>query len=112
MILRWISYLPLSVLYWVSTMLYIIIFHMVRYRYQVVRENMQNAFPDKDSVVLEAEMKQFYRNFCDFIIEALKSITISAKELEKRVTIKDPEVIEQYFKSGKSHSSPGNSYLQ
>ena len=63
---------------------------------------MQNAFPDKDSVALEAEMKQFYRNFCDFIIEALKSITISAKELEKRVTIKDPEVIEQYFKSGKS----------
>ncbi len=47
-------------------------------------------------------MKQFYRNFCDFIIEALKSITISATELDKRVTIKDPEVIERYFKNGQS----------
>lgn len=102
MILRWISYLPLTILYWVSTGLYFFIFYVVRYRYQVVQENLQHAFPEKDAEAIEVIMKQFYRNFCDFIIEVLKSITISAVELEKRVTVKDPEVIERYFKNGQS----------
>jgi len=102
MILRWISYLPLTILYLVSTGLYFIIFYIVRYRHQVVQENLQNAFPEKDALAIKAIMKQFYRNFCDFIIEVLKSITISGKELEKRINIVDQEVIEQYFKNGQS----------
>lgn len=102
MILRWISYLPLPMLYCVSTGLYFIIFYIVRYRCQVVRENLQNAFPEKEAEAIDAIMKQFYRNFCDFMVEVLKSITISAVELEKRVTVKDPEVIERYFNNGQS----------
>jgi len=102
MILRWISYLPLTILYWVSTGLYFIIFYIVRYRHQVVQENLQNAFPEKDALAIKVIMKQFYRNFCDFIIEALKSITIGEMELKKRVVIKGSEVIEQYFKNGQS----------
>ncbi len=102
MILRWISYLPLAILYWVSNIFYIITLYVFRYRYQVVRENIEHAFPEKNSKEVETIIKQFYRNFCDFIVEALKSITISASELEKRVAIKDPEVIERYFKNGQS----------
>lgn len=102
MILRWISYLPLPVLYRVSTVVYFITYYLIRYRYKVVRENIKNAFPDKNSAEIAAISKQFYKNFSDFIIEALKSITISARELEKRVVIKDPEVIERYFKNGQS----------
>jgi len=92
--------LPLTILYWVSTGLYFFIFYVVRYRYQVVQENLQHAFPEKDAEAIEVIMKQFYRNFCDFIIEVLKSITISAVELEKRVTVKDPEVIERRIIGG------------
>lgn len=94
--------MPLTILYWVSTGLYFVIFYVVRYRYQVVQENLQHAFPEKDVEAIQVIMKKFYRNFCDFIIEALKSMTISAMELEKRVVIKDSEVIERYFKNGQS----------
>ena len=101
-ILRWISLLPLFILYQLSTLLYFITFYLARYRYQVVKENLENAFPSKSPEEIRSIMKGFYRNFCDFIIEALKSITISQQELDKRVTIKHPETIERYFENGQS----------
>ncbi|GJM28335.1 MAG: acetyltransferase [Cyclobacteriaceae bacterium] len=102
MILRWISYLPLSVLYGVATLLYFVTFYVVRYRFRVVKTNLQNAFPGRSDSEINKIMKEFYRNFSDFIIEALKSLTISAKQLNSRVIIKDPEVIEKYFNNGQS----------
>jgi KDO2-lipid IV(A) lauroyltransferase len=102
MILRWISRLPLPALYKVSDLLYYICYYLIRYRRQVVYQNLLKAFPEEDPGRIEKIMKQFYRNFCDFIIEALKSITISESELEKRVIIKGKELIESYFVKGQS----------
>ena len=102
MILRWISRLPLPVLYKASDLLYYICYYLIRYRRQVVYQNLVKAFPDEEPARIKKIMKQFYRNFCDFIIEALKSITISESELEKRVIIKGKEFIEAYFANGQS----------
>ena len=102
MILRWISYLPLWILYGVSDFIYLLIFYVIRYRYQVVHTNLTNAFPTKDESEIRHIMKLFYRNFSDFVVETLKSRTIKGEELSRRVTIKDAEAIEQYLTNGES----------
>lgn len=102
MILRLISYLPLPVLYGLSYVLYLVVYYVVRYRYNVVKDNMIRSFPDKSSKDIKAAMKQFYLNFSDFVVETLKSLTISGEELKKRVQIKDIQVIENYLSNGKS----------
>jgi KDO2-lipid IV(A) lauroyltransferase len=68
----------------------------------VVLENMTHAFPNKNAEEIKTHMKTFYKNFSDFIVESLKSLTISGKELEARVRILDAEVIEKYLKNGVS----------
>lgn len=55
------------------------------YRKKVVFQNLQNSFPDKNSSELKKIMKSFYINFSDYVIETLKSFTISKTELLVRV---------------------------
>ena len=102
MIIRWLSYLPLSILYWISDLIYLVAYYVVGYRKQVVYNNLTNAFPDKTEEQIKSVMKQFYRNFSDFISEAIKSMTISGEELSQRVTIRNANAIEKYLREGTS----------
>jgi len=68
----------------------------------VVFTNLRNAFPEKTETQLKAVMKQFYRNFSDFVMETVKSITISGDELSRRVTIKGADAMEKYLSTGTS----------
>ncbi|WP_276132836.1 lysophospholipid acyltransferase family protein [Polluticoccus soli] len=81
-----ISLLPLQVLYLLSDLFYIIVYHLVGYRKAIVMDNLQHAFPQKTEQELLAIRKEFYRNFCDQWIETIKLLSISQKELNKRVT--------------------------
>ncbi len=102
MVLRWISYLPMPVLYGLSNLLYVLVYYVFRYRFQVVKSNMTRAFPHKESKEIAADIKQFYRNFCDYIVETLKAITISGSELKQRVDVRGAELMEAYFSQGTS----------
>jgi KDO2-lipid IV(A) lauroyltransferase len=76
--------------------------YVVRYRKKVVRSNLRNAFPElnpKELIVIE---KQFYKHFCDVIVESIKFITISQKNIRKRFKIINPEVFESYQSISKS----------
>lgn len=102
MILRWISYLPLPALYRLSDFFFILVYYVFRYRYQVVRSNLLNSFPEKSDAEINLLVKQFYSNLCDYVVETIKTITISGDELKSRVQLKDAEVIVQYLSNGNS----------
>ena len=102
MIFRWISYLPLSILYGVSDLLYFVIYYIARYRYQVIRNNLVNSFPHKSKSEIDGIIKQFYQNFCDYVVETLKSISISGEELQQRVEIINSQLMENHLRKGTS----------
>ena len=102
MILRWISHLPLPFLYGLSNLLYVIVYYFFRYRYQVVKDNLTSSFPEKSETEVNVLIKQFYRNFCDYMVETLKAISITVKELDRRVIFKNPEVMEAYLSNNTS----------
>lgn len=96
-----ISHLPFWVLYLISDFLYYFMYYIARYRRKVVRENLQNSFPNsKEEELIEIE-KKFYRHFADFLIESVKSLSISDKEIRKRCAIINPELVDEYFEQGK-----------
>ncbi len=80
-----LSLLPLAVLYRLSDFLYFLLYHVVRYRIAVTRQNLQLSFPDKTEQEREAIARRYYRNLCDSILETIKLISISKAELNKRV---------------------------
>ncbi|MBA4853619.1 lysophospholipid acyltransferase family protein [Emticicia sp. BO119] len=100
--LYFISILPFPLLYLLSDFLYIIIYYLIGYRKSVVRTNLKNSFPEKSEEELIKIEKAFFKYIVDFFLEMLKCLTISKEELLKRVSIENPEVVEELFNSGQN----------
>lgn len=81
-----VSLLPLWLLYRISDLAYLIIFHLLGYRKEIVRSNLEHAFPDKSAAEIEAVMHRFYRSFCDQWIETVKLLTMSRRSLAARLS--------------------------
>lgn len=81
-----LSLLPLPVLYLLSDATYFLLYPIAGYRKSVVRDNLVHAFPGKSAAEINRIMRRFYRSFCDQWIETVKLLSISQKELNRRVT--------------------------
>ena len=97
-----ISFLPYFILYRISDALYIILYYIIGYRRKVVEKNISLSFPDKSNVEKNQIIKKFYRHLADLVVESIKVFTISEKEVQRRMVIKNPEFIQPYFDKGKS----------
>lgn len=95
-LIRLLSRLPLRVLYIISDFLFFMSFYVVRYRKRMVKQNLLNAFPEKNAHELRSIEKEFYKNLCDYAVETLKLVTISKEELSQRMVFKNPEVVEKF----------------
>lgn len=97
-----LALLPMAVLYVFSDVLFALIYHVVRYRRRLVASNLAACFPDKSDTELKAIARQFYRNFADYIVETVKLLHISDKEVERRFTWSGLEHITHPLDEGRS----------
>lgn len=99
-----VSYAPFWVLYRISDFCFFILYHLIGYRKEVVLNNLRNSFPGKTEKEIKQIGKEFYRYFCDLILETLKTLTISPKAVRARVQFddKEKEVIAQFFRKQQS----------
>lgn len=100
--LYFISILPFPILYLLSDFFYVIIYYVIGYRKSVVRTNLRNSFPSKSEVELIKIEKAFFHYIVDFFLEMFKCLTISKDALLKRVSIENPELVEELYKNGQS----------
>lgn len=96
-----LSLLPLRVLYVLSDCLRPIVHHILRYRLDVVRRNLRNSFPAKEYTELRRIESDYYRNLCDNIVETIKLLHISNKEICRRVTVCGTETVERLVREGR-----------
>ena len=101
-ILGLLSLLPLCVLYLLSDGLYFFVYKVFAYRRNVVHENLKTSFPEKGEMEIETIEKEFYHWFCDYILETIKLISISRKEIKRRMVFKGTDIIDQYVNEGRS----------
>ena len=100
--LYFLSMLPLRLLYRLSDIMYPVTYYLIGYRKKIVFENLRNAFPEKEENEIRDLARRFYRHFCDIIMEILKLTTMSTRSLEKRVKFSNPEILNDYYKQGRS----------
>lgn len=86
-LLTLISKVPFAVLYFVSHLFYLLNKFVIRYRYDVVRGNLRNSFPERSESEIGALTEQTFRNLADLFVESIKGIGISREELDRRMTI-------------------------
>ncbi len=97
-----LSLLPLSVLYGIAYIFYLIIQYIIKYRKKIIVQNLQNSFPDITEKEIAQLTKKYYHHLSQIAAEMLKMLTISKKSLQKRYHCDNPEVVNQYYAQGKS----------
>lgn len=98
---RLISLLPFGVLYIFSDFLRFLMQYVLKYRKDVILDNLRKSFPDKSEKAIFALKNGFYKNFADLLVESFKSLNISEKTMGKRFILRNPEVFENLYKKDK-----------
>ena len=80
-----LSLLPMRLHYVFSDFIYVIVYHLVGYRKKLVRKHLSDSFPDKSEEEIVRIEKAFYCWLCDYLVETLKLLSISEKELKRRM---------------------------
>lgn len=96
------SKLPMRILYLKSDFLYLILYYIIGYRKDVVLNNLSLAYPEKNLKEKKAISKAFYKHFTDSFIETIKGLSISEKEIKKRYSYSNPELVNDIIAEGKS----------
>ncbi len=93
---------PFFLLYRLSDLLFLIVFHLIGYRKQIVLQNLQNAFPGKSEEEILTIQKKFYRHLCDLVVETLKTLSWTEAEVRERVTLHNKSLLDRLYAQNKS----------
>ena len=96
------SALPLPFHYLGADLLYLIMRYVVRYRLDVVRQNLAECFPDLSPRKRKMIERRFYLFFCDYIVESIKFFSITKFELRHRMKFEGLDRVNQSLTEGRS----------
>lgn len=102
--------LPFGMLYGLSDVLYLIMYYGVGYRKVVVTDNLRRSFPEKSDKELAKIRRQFYRYFCDLLLESFKGLYMSEAAFRKRFIWANPTVFDEEKNSSKNIILLGSHY--
>ncbi|MEJ5049127.1 lysophospholipid acyltransferase family protein [Chryseobacterium culicis] len=101
-ILYLISKLPLKILYVFSDVIFFLNYYLVGYRKEVITQNLRNSFPEKSEEEIKEIRKKFYLNFSDYLVETIKSFSISETEARVRMQHINQDLFHDAKKEGKN----------
>ena len=95
------SLLPWRIMYLLSDIVAFILQRVVKYRVEVVNQNLAIAFPNKTLLERNKIANDFYRQFTDSFIETFKLLSMSDKTFMKRFS-SNSEVLNDLYKTGQN----------
>ena len=99
---RFLSRLPLGILYGISSVLSFLLHYVVRYRRRVIDENLRLSFPQKSTAEINRIIKGFYRNLADLFVEVIKLPSFSPDEIQQRVRFTNTALIQERIQAGQT----------
>lgn len=96
-----LALLPTRVLHGLASGLAWLLGPVAGYRRRVVRGNLLDSFPEKSPEELRRIERAFYLTLADNIVETVKLLHISRAELQQRVTVTNPEVVDAIAAQGR-----------
>lgn len=93
--------LPERILYLLSDLLYLLMYYVVGYRKKVVYDNLRKAFPEYNEAEIRGIAKKFYHHLSDLFLESAVFPFYSESKALKRITYKNPELLNELYGKGK-----------
>lgn len=97
-----LSRLPWGVLYAAGSSLAFLAYRVARYRLHVVRANIAGAFPELEPRARRRLEREYYHGLGELVAEVIKSATLPAEELERRVSILNLALAREELEAGRS----------
>lgn len=84
-VFKFIALFPLGVLYFfLSPLIFFIIYYVVRYRRAVVKKNLANSFPEKSQQERDKIERKYYLHLSDLMVDNIKISSMSTQEASRR----------------------------
>lgn len=99
--MKGVAYLPFPVLYALSDLFYVIVFHLVGYRRKVVAENLRKSFPEKSEAERSEIARKYYHHFCDLFLETAKMYRLTPDKMDKHMRFEHLDRMHPAFNAGK-----------
>lgn len=96
-----LALLPLRALYLLSDLICVFVYRIARYRVSIVRRNLAASFPEMDARRRKTVEREFYRHLCDNIVETIKLLHISDREIDSRIKVYGGELVESIAAGGR-----------
>jgi KDO2-lipid IV(A) lauroyltransferase len=93
--------LPERILYILSDLLYLLMYHVVAYRKKVVYDNLRKAFPEYENHTIRRIAKKFYRHLSDLMLEQAALHFYSESKVLQKISYKNPELLNDLYGRGK-----------
>lgn len=90
-----ISALPASIAYALARLMYLLSYHVLRYRRGVVKENLAYAFPEKTEKQRIEIQRASYRHFCNLIIEIIRAAAMPQAEFSERMSLGNVNAVKE-----------------
>ncbi|MCG8476850.1 MAG: lysophospholipid acyltransferase family protein [Cytophagales bacterium] len=101
---------PFWLLYLLSDLLCFILYNVAGYRKKVVYENLKKSFPEKSEEERKVIAKKFYRHLSDIMVEGLKGLGMTKKEVVKRYKLTNADEVNRVLASGRNVLLVGGHY--
>ena len=92
-ILYFFAYLPSPVLYKIADLVAFVLRDVIKYRRDVVLNNLRRSFPEKSEAELAEIVRETYTHLADRVVENIKCMTIGTDEVIKRMKAKNVDLI-------------------
>jgi KDO2-lipid IV(A) lauroyltransferase len=100
--LRLLSSLPLPAWYAIASFLAFLLDKVMKSRHDVIDMQLAACFPDRDRAWIRQTRSAFFRNFADVSVEIVKAVTMEAEDINRRVTLENPEDARAALDGGRS----------
>lgn len=109
-LLKLLGCIPFSILYGLSNLLCILLYHIFRYRRNVITQNLKQSFPHKSENEIVQIRRSFYKYLCDLLFESFKGLYMSEAEFRKRFIWADPTIFDEEVQASKHIIMLGSHY--
>jgi KDO2-lipid IV(A) lauroyltransferase len=99
---RLVTRIPFNVLYGLASVIGWLTFHVFPHREKVVRESLSKAFPEYDERQLREVIRRYYYGFAQVLVEVVKSASLPADEILRRVRMVNLPALQGLLDSGQS----------
>ena len=90
-------------MYFLSDILYLLVYYVVGYRRKVVRDNLSMCFPDKKEPELRRIEHRYYHYLSDLLVEGAYNLLFATPTFLKRhYRITNRQLVDRYFEKGQS----------